>query len=65
MKYLGYSLDKAWNHINEIHADLKINDGFKMQLMQYEKKATGESTLDFYAKRRSKKPVRYQSKYFR
>ena len=61
MKYLGYNLDTVWKHVNDIHADLKVNDGFKLQLMQYEKKINGTNTLDFYAKRTSRKPVRYQN----
>ena len=54
------NLKSVWDHINKIHKDLKINDGFKLQLMQYEKKVFGENSIDFYKKRATRVPKRFE-----
>jgi protein-tyrosine phosphatase len=51
MKYQQWSLEKAYNHVVTCNGKLRINDGFKMQLMAYEQKLFGQSTLEFFDKR--------------
>lgn len=46
MKYKNYDLDTAYNYVNDLR-EIYPNLGFLKQLMDYEIKLTGQSTLDF------------------
>lgn len=59
MKKLGWSLKRSYRYLSRLHANLKINDGFKSQLMEYERETHGELTHDFFDKRRRRKHVDY------
>lgn len=48
MKKRGFDLKKAYEHVLSVNPSLNLNEGFKKQLMAYEKKLTEKSTLDFF-----------------
>ena len=61
MKKHHWSLRKAYRYLSGLHANLKINDGFKRQLSQYEYGLFGKVSLDFFDKKRRRKDVDYCS----
>lgn len=66
MKILSKSLQQAYNYIEEIAQNhIRINDGFKRQLMRYERYVFGLETnsLDFFPKDRNKRVREYTDLY--
>ena len=61
MKKLGWSLKAAYRYLSVLHANLKTNDGFKRQLMQYELETFGVVTLDFFDRKKRRKQVDYSA----
>lgn len=53
MKRLGWSLKSAYDHVSEMtHGRIRINDGFKRQLMEYERELFGVNSLNFFPQRK-------------
>uniref|UniRef100_A0A7S1KUY8 protein-tyrosine-phosphatase n=1 Tax=Percolomonas cosmopolitus TaxID=63605 RepID=A0A7S1KUY8_9EUKA len=67
MKKLGWSLDKAYNHLEGLsNHRIRVNDGFKRQLMKYERVVfpeLEENSLDFFPKDRNKRSRDYADLY--
>jgi len=53
IRYQNHSLQDAYNHATQRNPYISINDGFKRQLMEFELRVRGCSSLDFFAKRSS------------
>ena len=51
MKMHGWNLKKAYEHVDDCSRKLRINDGFKRQLMEYELKLFKEQSIDFFDRR--------------
>ena len=51
MQKKDWSLDKSYSHLLDCNKKLRINDGFKRQLMQYELSIFNTNSLDFFNKR--------------
>lgn len=51
MKKCEWSLEKAYHHVLDCNRKLRINDGFKRQLMDYEFSIFNAKSIDFFDKR--------------
>lgn len=51
MKKMGWDLKKSYNHVLECNKKLRINDGFKRQLMEFEFSIFNSNSFDFFDKR--------------
>merc|ERR1711879_281491 len=51
MKKHSWTLARAYDHVMERNRKLRINDGFKRQLMQFEFSLFNSNSFDFFAKR--------------